>query len=186
MKKICTNCKQEKILDDYYKRSIVPDGHCSECKECSKQRNKHNHRNYYLSNKEKILKKNSKYLITFRESYKEKRNSQLKERRKTDVAFKLAHNLRRRMRGAVKRNQKAGSAVADLGCSIVQFKQYIESKFRDGMSWNNYGHWHLDHIQPLASFDLTNRNDFLKAAHYSNYQPLWAQDNLRKSASIII
>lgn len=186
VKKICTNCKQEKLLDDFYKRSMVPDGHCGECKGCSKQRNKHTHRNYYLANKEKILKRNIKYRKTFKESYNKNRNSQLKERRKTDVAFKLAHNLRKRMGNAIKRNQKMGSAVADLGCTILQFKQYIESKFQEGMSLANYGKWHLDHIRPLASFNLTNRDEFLKAAHYSNYQPLWAYDNLKKGASLII
>lgn len=181
MKKICTNCKQEKILEDFYKRSMVPDGHCSECKECSKQRNKKNHRNYYLNNKKKILKKNKEYRKTYTEKYKARRNKLNKERFK-NIEFKLAHYLRRRMNSAIKRNQKSGSAVSDLGCSIVFFKQYIESKFQKDMTWDNYGKWHLDHIKPLISFDLSKRQEFLTAAHYTNYQPLWAHDNLKKSS----
>lgn len=185
MKKACTNCKEEKILDDFYKRSMVPDGHCSECKECSKRRNKRVHRNYYLNNKEDILEKNREYLKTYKEIYKERRNKLNKEKLKTDVCFRLSHYLRRRINSAIKRDQRAGSAVSDLGCSVQFFKTYIESKFQNGMTWDNHGDWHLDHIQPLSSFDLMDREQFLKAAHYTNYQPLWAEDNLKKSNSLL-
>ena len=76
--------------------------------------------------------------------------------------------------------------VKDLGCSIEDFKKYIESKFQNGMSWENYGHdtWHLDHITPLDAFNLSDRNQFLVASHYTNYQPLWAKDNYSKSNTI--
>lgn len=77
-----------------------------------------------------------------------------------------------------------GSAVRDLGCSIPEFKTYIENKFVDGMSWDNHGEWHLDHIKPLASFDLTDRSQLLIACHYTNYQPLWAIDNLKKGCQV--
>lgn len=185
MKKTCTNCKDNKLLTDFYKRSMVPDGRCSECKECSKRRNKNVHRNYYSKNKEKLLVDHREYGKIYRQSeaYKKKKRDRNKERLRTDVIFKLSHNLRRRMRSAIKRNQKIGSAVSDLGCTIQFFKNYIESKFQNDMSWDNYGRWHLDHIQPLASFDLSNRDQFLKAANYTNYQPLWAEDNLRKSST---
>jgi hypothetical protein len=186
MKKICTNCKKEKFLEDFYKRKIVPDGHCSECKECSKKRNKKVHRNHYMKNKERILEKNRKYLQTYKEVYKDRRNRRNKERLKTDIVFKLSHYLRRRINSAIKRDQRAGSAVFDLGCPVKFFKEYIETKFQDGMTWDNYGEWHLDHIRPLASFDLMDREQFLQAAHYTNYQPLWAQDNLRKSSKLIL
>jgi hypothetical protein len=92
--------------------------------------------------------------------------------------------LRGRFKKALKGNFKAGSAVADLGCSIAYFKNYIASLFCDGMSWDNYGEWHLDHVRPLASFDLSKREEFLQAAHHTNYQPLWALDNCRKNARL--
>ena len=102
-------------------------------------------------------------------------------RRKTrDVQFKLACTLRRRLGNAIKGNFKNGSAVRDLGCSIGQFKLYIENQFEPGMSWDNYGKWHLDHVQPLTSFDLTDRPQFSTACNWLNYQPLWAIDNLSK------
>mgnify|MGYP001607353965 CR=1 FL=1 len=102
-------------------------------------------------------------------------------KRRTDIQFRLAQNLRRRTRGALKNNQKVGSAVFDLGCSIAEFKLHIENKFEPGMTWDNYRKWHLDHIQPLSLFDLTDRAQFLTACNWQNYQPLWAVDNIRKS-----
>ena len=94
----------------------------------------------------------------------------------------LAARLRGRMHKALRGERSPGSAVRDLGCSIENFRLYIESKFYDGMSWDNQGAWHLDHIVPLSSFNLTDRAQFLLAAHYTNYQPLWASENHRKSS----
>lgn len=102
------------------------------------------------------------------------------QRRRNSVTATLANNLRSRLRLAIKNQQKAGSAVADLGCSISELKQHLESQFQTGMNWQNYGQWHIDHIQPLASFNLEDREQFLAANHYTNLQPLWAEDNLRK------
>ncbi len=83
---------------------------------------------------------------------------------------------------AIKTNAKIGSAVRDLGCSVSELMAHLEIKFQPGMTWENWGSWHIDHIKPLASFDLTNREQFLIACHYTNLQPLWASDNLAKGA----
>ena len=90
--------------------------------------------------------------------------------------------LRSRLNSAIKRDQKSGSAVKDLGCTIEELKLYLESQFEDNMSWDNHGEWHIDHIKPLASFDLTNEEELKKACNYTNLQPLWAKDNLKKGA----
>lgn len=111
---------------------------------------------------------------------REYENSQRKE----NIYFKLRSYLRIRLCSAIRNNAKSGSAVRDLGCSIASFKQWIEQQFKPGMSWSNWGSWHLDHKRPLKSFDLTDREQFLLAAHYTNYQPLWAEENLRKSSRI--
>ena len=100
---------------------------------------------------------------------------------KTNIKARIAHNLRTRIGNAIRKGYKGGSAVRDLGCSIEKFQKYIASKFVNGMSWKNYGKWHLDHIKALSNFDLTNPIEFAIAAHYTNYQPLWAIDNLIKN-----
>lgn len=105
-----------------------------------------------------------------------------KQRLKTDINFKLKKYLRSRLRDALLKNSKVGSAILLLGCSITEFKNYLEKRFRDGMSWNNYGKWHIDHIKPLALFDLTKIEDLKLACHYTNLQPLWAIENLIKGA----
>lgn len=123
----------------------------------------------------------------YQKEYKktEKFKNWIKQYRKTIIPTtnsRLARNLRCRLLEAIKCNYKNGSAVRDLGCSIAELKAYLESKFQSGMSWDNYGRngWHIDHIIPLAAFDLTNKDDLLKACHYTNLQPLWATDNLKK------
>ena len=68
-----------------------------------------------------------------------------------------------------------------MGCSTIEFKLHLENNFKDGMSWDNYGEWEIDHIIPLSSFNLKDRNEFLKAAHYTNMQPLWKAENRSKS-----
>ena len=69
----------------------------------------------------------------------------------------------------------------DLGCSVGEFKLYLEVQFQPGMVWENYGvEWHIDHITPLSWFDLSDKEQFSKACHYSNLQPLWKDENFSK------
>lgn len=136
------------------------------------------HKEYYRNNKDKIKKRCKEY----------RRN-----RLRTDINYKLAGALRSRVNWALKNNQKAGSAVRDLGCSIEELKGYLEAKFYPNsetgemMAWDNWSlhGWHIDHIIPLASFDLTDREQFVKACHYTNLQPLWAKENIIKSDKLI-
>ena len=111
-----------------------------------------------------------------------------RERNKDNPQFRLSITLRTRLNGALAGNFKTGSAVRDLGCTIPELRAYLQAQFAPGMSWDNWGHvgdvWHIDHIKPLASFDLANREQFLAACHYTNLQPLWAKDNLRKGANL--
>lgn len=107
----------------------------------------------------------------------------IKNKELTDPCFKLRRRLRGELRQAIKNNQKTGSGVRDLGCTVEQLKFYLEGKFKSGMSWDNWSRlgWHLDHIIPLVCFDVENRKELLKAVHYTNLQPMWAKDNLIKS-----
>ena len=125
----------------------------------------------------KLQRKNN---LEFQKQERLSHNKYIKNRKQNDINFKLRVGLRIRLNKALKNNFKIGSAVRDLGCSIEQLKQHLESKFTQGMSWKNYGQWHIDHIIPLSKVNLTNREQFLKVNNYMNLQPLWAEDNIRK------
>ena len=95
--------------------------------------------------------------------------------------------LRRRLSETVRKvgaNKKV-STMGMLGCSAEDFKNYLENKFREGMIWENYGTWHIDHVYPCASFDLTKDEEQKRCFHYTNLQPLWAKENIKKSNKII-
>lgn len=134
---------------------------------------------YRDKNKEKIKK--------YQQNNKQKLRNYMKEYRKErydkDIQFRISTILRSRLGKAIKDEFKIGSAIKDLGCSITELKNYLESKFLSGMSWDNYGlyGWHIDHIKPLSTFDLSDRKQILEACHYTNLQPLWAKDNLSKN-----
>lgn len=107
------------------------------------------------------------------------------ERRLIDPEFSLKNNLSNRIRRAIKSGDgsKSLSSAELLGCSIAEARAHIESQFTDGMTWENHGlhGWHIDHIKPCASYDLTLDEEQKKCFNYSNLQPLWALDNLKKS-----
>ncbi len=142
-------------------------------------------KDYYESKKEIFKSKNRKYSKNNRETINAYKREYDRERRATDIQFRLAVNLRARLRMALKKNTKAGSAIKDLGCTISELKFYLEGKFTDGMTWKNYGKWHIDHEIPLTFYNLTIREHVKKACHYTNLQPMWAVENIIKSNKII-
>ena len=166
--KKCSKCGIVKAVTEFYtfkkkNGKIATRGDCKEC--CIKNK------------KAKQYYKNP--------INKQRRNIRHLNRRENDIQYKISISLRSRLWSALKGNYKNGSAVKDLGCSIDELKIYLESKFTNGMNWDNYGEWHIDHKRPLASFDLTDRQQLLEACHYTNLQPLWAEDNLSKSDKIL-
>lgn len=134
-------------------------------------------------NKERRYRLNREYAKQHYQNNKEHIHRQRKYRLYSNINARLAANLRTRLRNAVKYQQKAGSAVRDLGCTIEELNKHLESRFQEGMSWDNWSKsgWHIDHIRPLSGFDLTDIEELKEACHYTNLQPLWAQDNLKKS-----
>jgi hypothetical protein len=104
------------------------------------------------------------------------------KREKRDPCYKISRYLRKRLASALQDNAKVGSAVNDLGCSVEELKTYLESKFQPGMTWDNWSPdgWHIDHVKPLICFNLTDPSQYKQACHYTNLQPLWAVDNLKK------
>lgn len=184
--KKCYRCKIEKERSEFSGNKVSEDGLKYICKKCVCKISKE----YRKNNKEKIAKRkkeyNKKNAVKIAEYHKEYKKNRLK----TDINYKLSHNLRIRLYCALKNNQKVGSAIKDLGCSIDELKLYFSRLFYthpttgEMMSWENYGKWHIDHYLPLASFDLTDRGDFLEASHYTNLQPMWAEENLSKGAKV--
>ena len=177
MKK-CNGCQLKKEFSEFHKQSENVDGYRSTCKFCGKSVLK----KYYNSNKDEIITYEKEFYKLNSNSVK-KRTKQYKANKiATNIGFKLSTSLRSRLYMAIKNNQKVGSAVKDLGCSVEEFKRHMESKWQPGMSWENWSRygWHIDHIIPLCKFDLTNLEQFKKACHYTNLQPMWAKENLVK------
>ena len=135
---------------------------------------------YYLSHKEqkKIQRKN--YQQNNKEQIRKQDREYRKQRRNIDINFKLKCYLRTRLSIALKKNIKSESTMRLLGCHIDLLKLHLQSKFKPGMSFSNYGKWHIDHIKPCVSFDLSKKSEQLKCFHWTNLQPLWAEENLRK------
>jgi hypothetical protein len=136
----------------------------------------------YIKNREKLLRQSKEYSRNNREKIN-KRNS---KRKKTDPHYKLRVNMARRILLAVKGSSKSKSTLELLGCTLDQLKQYIETLFKPGMTWGNHSKfgWHLDHIIPCSSFDLTDVEQQKKCFHYTNLQPLWAKDNIKKGSKL--
>lgn len=135
---------------------------------------------YQRENKERLTKYAKEYYQKNKQHIYERTRRNTQKRLQSDINFKLAHNLRARLNSAIKNSNKAGSAVEELGCSIEFLKKHLESQFQPGMTWENHGKWHIDHIKPLAKYTLTDKKQFKEACHYTNLQPLWSTDNLTK------
>lgn len=142
---------------------------------------------YYKDNKETVLKRVKEYRLNNLDKVRKTKLNYYqrvtKERLKNEPALKIKFRLRKRIWEALRRENscKYKPTLELLGCENIEFlKEYLQNKFSDGMSWDNYGKWHIDHIKPLSSFDLSNEEQQKIAFHYTNLQPLWAIDNLRK------
>ena len=133
-------------------------------------------------NKEKIAEYNKNYSKQNRQLLTKKACENNKIRRKNDPIYVLTRRERVRVYDALKGIRKSAKTETLLGCSYDFFRGYIEGKFVENMGWDNIGKWHIDHIRPLSSFDLTDIEQQKQAFHYTNQQPLWAIDNLKKGA----
>lgn len=109
-------------------------------------------------------------------------NAYFRNKYSNDIKRRISSCLRSRLNKALKGNIKSAGTIELLGCSIEELKKHLQSKFTEGMSWENYGQWHIDHVKPLANFDLTNKDEQKQACHYTNLQPLWAEDNISKGS----
>jgi hypothetical protein len=116
---------------------------------------------------------------------RDKLNEYKRIRYKEDVQYRLSQIMRGRLRVALRaqRTTKRSKTMGLLGCTLEELKAYIEQRFLEGMTWENHGSvWHIDHIRPMASYDLADEAQLREAMHYSNLQPLYACENVRKSS----
>lgn len=210
--KICSTCKLIKPIENFHKYKNSTDGHTHRCKECV-SRKKITHTNFkkcticciekqlsdYHKRKNGKLgydstckncrnKKINTWRTTNKEHFSEYIKNYNKNKTESDPLFKLIKNVRCRVSEFLKgrKLQKNNRTFNIVGCTPIKLKTYLEEQFVDGMSWNNYGiyGWHIDHIIPLSS--AKTEEEIFKLCHYTNLQPLWAVDNLKKSNKLII
>ena len=154
--------------------------------------NKEDIKQYYIDNAEEKkaygkqrFKDNPEYWKQYNKENKDRYNEYWrqyrKDRKKNDPEFKLTCTIRDRINSAITKGYKKCKSMDLLGCEISFAREYIESKFTPEMDWSNHGKvWELDHIKPIAAFDLTSIEEQHKCFHYTNLQPLKWQENRRK------
>lgn len=156
------------------------------CKQCVKQR-------WYIANRQVILKtckeKGQSNRVEYKKNYALANRSKINAHRrewhnlhKNDPLFKLKINLRSRLNKAFKGKSKAQPTMTLLGCSIEHAFAHISNLFEPGMTWQNYGQWHVDHKYPLSL--AKNEEELIKLCHISNLQPLWGTDNIKKGNKV--
>ena len=136
----------------------------------------------YLKNIDKEREKSKEYYHKNKDKLRIGKNKWKLKRMKEDGFYRMKINLRARIREYLIGESKGKRTKEIVGLDKMEFKLYIQNKFVDGMSWENYGKWHLDHIKPLCI--AKDNEEALLLNHYTNLQPLWAEDNLKKGKKI--
>ncbi len=164
------------------------------------EKNTDYNKEYYQNNKDSINRINQEWYYLNQERHyatsrlwhennidkvRQYNNKRIKTERKTDPLKKLIFNMRTRIYSILKNKtiSKKNKTFDVVGCSPISLKEHLEKQFTDRMSWENQGQWHIDHITPLSS--ATSEEEIYKLCHYTNLQPLWAEDNLRKGSKIL-
>jgi hypothetical protein len=182
--KYCYTCLRTLDKSCFGKHKLTKDGLNTVCKECRINVT----RKYYKDNFKSVMEQKKIYTKNNSVHILERQKKYTKDRKKKDPVFNLTINIRSRLRGYFKAkgisHKLSKSTQEIIGCSPQELREHIENKFVDGMSWDNYGYngWHLDHIIPLCSGN--NKEEIFKLNHYTNLQPLWAMDNMKKGGRI--
>jgi hypothetical protein len=203
--KICSKCKEEKEVCEFNKKSVSNKGvqyYKSQCKICQskdekikRDKNTEKYKIWYNKNREERNKWRSEYYQKNKEKLREYNKVYDKNKRvnfmvkyHTTPIIKLKHRLSCRLREVLKLKSLVKNKTYNdvIGCSPAFLKEFLENQFIGGMSWENHGlyGWHIDHIIPLSSANT--EEEVYKLCHYTNLQPLWAEDNLRKSNKILV
>ena len=190
-KRRCTKCSEVKSFEDFSPQKAGFMGIKSQCKECDKAYDK----KYQEKTNSRAKRDKTKKAKDYRKQYIEENKDWWRKyereyrssRKQEDMFFKIKSNLSSRLSDLIKNRIVGQKTIELLGCDKDVFFQHLESQFTEGMTWDNYGlkGWHVDHILPLSSFDLTEEEEVKKACHYTNLQPLWWEDNLKKGNKIL-
>ena len=206
--KFCGKCKLEKKLEDFNKNKYEKSGLQKICRPCNSLRNKsyeernkekiairrHNHRKnnpekmqlQRLNRIDKIIETGKAYYKNNKRKILDRVNAYEQKRVKNDPCYAILKLLRSRLHTALKGKDKKQRTMELAGCDLEFLKKHLEGLFQDGMTWENRGRggWHIDHIMPCSSFDFNKLEDQQKCFHYSNLQPLWEEENMKKSDKI--
>jgi len=173
--KVCTKCNEEKSL--FRKAPRGKDGYRTDCRDCELKYKKE----YREKNKEKIAIDYKRW-ATENSEFKNKINTDYHNKKyNVDYLFTITKRIRNLISHGFRNkwHRKNTKTEKILGCTFEEFKEHIEKQFVDGMSWENVTKWHLDHIYPISL--AKSEEEVIKLNHYTNFQPLWAKDNIRKS-----
>jgi hypothetical protein len=197
MERDCKVCNIIKPLDCFYLKPKGLHGRDSICKTCKSEKSKQRWES--LSDEDKKLRNKNKYSKENYKNHPEKYNvwrdveskrkwhrEYRKRRRNESPQYKLIDTIRTRVSNYLKRNNysKNGRTFEIIGISPENLKEHISNQFKEGMSWENHGEWHIDHIMPLSS--AKSESELYNLFHYSNLQPLWASENMSKGNKILI
>lgn len=213
VKKTCTKCGAEKVLEEFTPSRGGRFGRHSRCKACARlynrayfnrpgirekqrQYDKLRLQDYFKRPETKARRREYVNKPEVKEKIREARKrpefkkwarEYMRRMRRTNLAFKIASNLRARVKAAIQGRAKAAHTLDLLGCTVEELRAHLEAQFKPDMTWENYGRygWHIDHIRPCASFDLTDPDQQRTCFHYSNLQPLWATENHSKGAKLL-
>lgn len=202
--KICSSCRIEKDIDDFCCSKLEKDGYYYQCKLCQKE--------YRLKNKDKLIQKRKdnkdkikEYSINYNSNpenkQKRKKNKkkslfvkktpqEIRDRKnkysvdeyKNNPQYKLKKLIRSRLYKALKFNKKHKNTIELLGCTIEEYKYYIDMQFLPEMNWSNHGViWHIDHIKPCSKFNLELESEQIKCFNYCNTEPVFITSEIAES-----
>lgn len=198
MKKITRNEARNAGFLYYFTGKPCSNGHTSEryvstcaCVSCNSSRSDQK-KDWYRKNKEKVIKrvsehyqKNRQEKIAYQCDYQKRNLKKIQNHRKRRMKSDPVYAIKERVRCLIKESVRKSSArkytktAEILGCSVVELREHIERQFLRGMSWENMGEWHIDHIVPISS--ASSEEEVIALNHHTNLRPLWARENLRKS-----
>lgn len=146
----------------------------------NKDRVSESHARYYSANREKVRAYQERYYRKYKDIIHTRRMSKLH----SSPYERMIKNLRTRLSSFVRYKSKKTKEL--IGCDREHFMRHLEVQFKEGMTWDNYGEWVLDHHIPITAFNLENKKEFEACWHFSNIKPMWARDNMRKGNRICL